>query len=578
MLKTRAALNTSIRKIIIIIIKSHTISSNINYSTRSQKMLGRGGVNRVYRGAGFFKNNMTALDQACSSPPKNKGTNSNKIPKELIDRYRSGKTHAVSFLYQLSQVLQFQVEMKETVTTGGVIGFYFAFCAVIDGVKYKTGMGSNKKEARLKAAQLAVEELLSNLESDAVLPDAVGPPPLPVKQQNSLGADARPMTAMFERKIPVKDPVPSAVKEMFSRLMNSYPEYSACGETVAAFVMQSSTGCEVVALGTGNCNTKENLAPNGRVLHDSHAVVTARRSLMRYLYRHLLLFYSRNNSLKEKSVFQLDENTKLLSLKSHITLHLYLNQLPKGAAQIPSQLPLSPLSISTWEVNNQIGLHVTVDGKVFSVFSYTLDQTGSRTISMSATDKIMQWQVLGFQGALLSHFIEPIYVSSILVGDESSSNTRGMEFAVNVRVDGITSKLPMYYCVYRPHISLVPKVIPIEGQSTQSTLSLNWSQDDVSLEVVDSVEGKSVEGSPFKSGPALASRLCKAAMLSRFHMVAKETQREDLLAAVSYREAKVLHMMAKRYQEAKSVLKSYLAMRGFGKWVEKPPISDHLTM
>ncbi|XP_047675145.1 adenosine deaminase domain-containing protein 1 isoform X8 [Tachysurus fulvidraco] len=551
----------------------------INYSTRSQKMLGRGGVNRVYRGAGFFKNNMTALDQACSSPPKNKGTNSNKIPKELIDRYRSGKTHAVSFLYQLSQVLQFQVEMKETVTTGGVIGFYFAFCAVIDGVKYKTGMGSNKKEARLKAAQLAVEELLSNLESDAVLPDAaVGPPPLPVKQQNSLGADARPMTAMFERKIPVKDPVPSAVKEMFSRLMNSYPEYSACGETVAAFVMQSSTGCEVVALGTGNCNTKENLAPNGRVLHDSHAVVTARRSLMRYLYRHLLLFYSRNNSLKEKSVFQLDENTKLLSLKSHITLHLYLNQLPKGAAQIPSQLPLSPLSISTWEVNNQIGLHVTVDGKVFSVFSYTLDQTGSRTISMSATDKIMQWQVLGFQGALLSHFIEPIYVSSILVGDESSSNTRGMEFAVNVRVDGITSKLPMYYCVYRPHISLVPKVIPIEGQSTQSTLSLNWSQDDVSLEVVDSVEGKSVEGSPFKSGPALASRLCKAAMLSRFHMVAKETQREDLLAAVSYREAKVLHMMAKRYQEAKSVLKSYLAMRGFGKWVEKPPISDHLTM
>lgn len=45
--------------------------------------------------------------------------------------------------------------------------------------------------------------------------------------------------------------------------------------------------------------------------------------------------------------------------------------------------------------------------------------------------------------------------------------------------------------------------------------------------------------SPFKSGPALASRLCKAAMLSRFNLVAKEAQREELLAAVSYREAKV---------------------------------------
>lgn len=45
--------------------------------------------------------------------------------------------------------------------------------------------------------------------------------------------------------------------------------------------------------------------------------------------------------------------------------------------------------------------------------------------------------------------------------------------------------------------------------------------------------------SPFKSGPALASRLCKAAMLSRFNLVAKETHREELLAAISYREAKV---------------------------------------
>lgn len=44
---------------------------------------------------------------------------------------------------------------------------------------------------------------------------------------------------MSERKNPVKDQVPSAVKEMFSRLMDSYPEFSGCGGTVAAFVIQS---------------------------------------------------------------------------------------------------------------------------------------------------------------------------------------------------------------------------------------------------------------------------------------------------------------------------------------------------
>lgn len=39
------------------------------------------------------------------------------LPREHIDRYKRGDTHPVSALYQLSQVLQFQLDMKETVTT-----------------------------------------------------------------------------------------------------------------------------------------------------------------------------------------------------------------------------------------------------------------------------------------------------------------------------------------------------------------------------------------------------------------------------------------------------------------------------
>ncbi len=40
------------------------------------------------------------------------------LSREHIDRYKRGDTHPVSALYQLSQVMQFQLDMKETITTG----------------------------------------------------------------------------------------------------------------------------------------------------------------------------------------------------------------------------------------------------------------------------------------------------------------------------------------------------------------------------------------------------------------------------------------------------------------------------
>lgn len=52
-------------------------------------------------------------------------------------------------------------------------GLYFAFCAVIDGVQYKTGIGVTKKEARLNAAELAFQDLQPTLESlKSALPEA----------------------------------------------------------------------------------------------------------------------------------------------------------------------------------------------------------------------------------------------------------------------------------------------------------------------------------------------------------------------------------------------------------------------
>ncbi|KAK9518439.1 hypothetical protein VZT92_023745 [Zoarces viviparus] len=496
-------------------------------------------------------------------------------PQSLIDKYTEGETNAVSLLHQLASVLQFHLEMKETVTTGNIPGLYFAFCVVIDGVEYKTGMGITKKAARLKAAQLALPDLLPTLQSlKSFLPEASDvPPPLPVKEEPSI-SDMHPCRAIRERTSSVNLQILHAVRDQLTKLMNSHPEFSPCAGTTAAFIIQTSSGYEVVALGTGSWNTKEGASSSGRIVHDSHALVNARRSLMRFLYRHLLMFFNKTAKLTEKSVFQQSSSSSgLLSLKSDITLHLYVNQLPKGASQIQTKLRLNPRSILAWQVNNEISLHLSVEGKVFSVFSSAFDHSASTVVSMSATDKLTQWQVLGYQGALLSHFIEPIYVQNILIGDVGCSDIHGMKTSVSQRVEGITPQLPMFYCMVRPHISLVPAV------ATNTTdgchYGINWSEGDSFLEVVDGLEGKTIEESPFKSGPALASRLCKAAMLHRFKLVAKDAQRQDLLATSSYGEAK---RMAQPYQEAKKVLRAYLLQQGFGPWLVKLSASDNFNM
>ncbi|CAL8261907.1 unnamed protein product [Lota lota] len=519
------------------------------------------GPSRGSRGARFsqkFQWKMPDLPGATGDHNNNSVTTSyanrpQLHPKDVIAKYKEGDIHPVSTLYELASVLQCPLELKETVTPGNTPGFFFAFCVLVDGVTYKTGMGITKKEARRRAAELALRDLLPLLEADlsAAEPAADGLHNNPQNEQMS-----------------------QAVQQLLSALLHKNPEVSACATTVAAFLLQSPAGCEVVALGTGSINTNRCATSNGRVLHDSHAVVVARRSLMRFLYRHLLMFFSKKESLQHLSIFQPTPGSPLLAMKSDLTLHLYLNQLPKGAAQMPPNLRLNPHSLAAWEVINQLSLHLVVEGKVFSMS--TAEPSVSRIVSMSATDKLTQWQVLGYQGALLSHLVEPLYAHSILVGDGGCSTTRGLALAVSQRAEGVTGGLPLHYCMVRPHYCLAPAAAdPGAGPySTQQNLSMNWSQGDSAMEVVDGLEGMTVKDSPFRSGPGMASRLCKAAMLNRFNLVVTEAERRELLSTVSYREAK---MRAKLYQEAKNMLKVHLSKNGYGDWPSKLPHSGNFN-
>ncbi|VDI65576.1 double-stranded RNA-specific adenosine deaminase [Mytilus galloprovincialis] len=379
------------------------------------------------------------------------------------------------------------------------------------------------------------------------------------------------------------DKIAALTHQKFNALVASISENLAGRKVLAGLVMKMSEADmgTVIAIGSGNrCITGKELSLEGNTVNDSHAEIITRRGFIRFLYRRLMSFQPGvNDEILEAS------SSGKLKVKDGITFHLYISTAPCGDGALFSprdaesnNAPLQSLNDKSHQPTfaNQVQgvLRTKMEGGEGTIpvdedfVAQTFDGIlrGERLRTMSCSDKLCRWNVLGMQGALLSHFIDPIYLSSLTLGFlyDHGHLSRAMCCRVDRDEPKVETMLPNGYRLNHPWLGRITACEPSRETQKTKALSVNWNFYDDRPEVTDGTEGRCYTG--IEKG-SMFSRCTKRNFYDAFKHVCQKFGRQDLLQADSYYKAK---QMAIDFQQAKQVMLKKFKDQKMRVWVSKP--------
>ncbi|CAD5228321.1 unnamed protein product [Bursaphelenchus xylophilus] len=142
----------------------------------------------------------------------------------------------------------------------------------------------------------------------------------------------------------------------------------------------------LIAMSTGSYSGPQ-IYNNGFDVRDCDAIVTCKRALQRFLMKEVIVFCANPAA----SIFCQEEKSIKLKLRPNVSFHLYCNYNPLPGEQTSSLRTKKPVGINKFAPRRFVPL------------------------SMVTADKILKWNVMGVQGAILTQSMEPVFLKSIIV-------------------------------------------------------------------------------------------------------------------------------------------------------------------
>ncbi|XP_028911797.1 double-stranded RNA-specific adenosine deaminase isoform X1 [Ornithorhynchus anatinus] len=480
-------------------------------------------------------------------------------PRRVGQLIKYLNANPISGLFEYARSSGFAAEFKLVNQSGPPHDPKFIYQAKVGGRWFPAVSAHSKKQGKQVAADAALRVLIGETEMEERR-GAAGLPELPLG-----GSTVHDQIAMLSHK---------CFNSLTARI-----QHSLLGRKILAAIVMKKGPADlgaVVSLGTGNrCVKGGELSLKGETVNDCHAEIISRRGFIRFLYNELMKYDPASGT---DSIFEPAEGGRL-QVKRGVTFHLYVSTAPCGDGALfdksCSDLPgrgVDGLHQPLFENPKQGKLRTKVEngeGTIpveSSAIVPTWDgiQHGERLRTMSCSDKILRWNVLGLQGAMLTHFLQPIYLTSITLGYLYSQGhlTRALCCRMAREGSGFPEGLRPPYALNHPKVGRVSVYDSTRQTGKTKESSVNWClADGTEVEVLDGTKGK-------VDGPQLeVSRVSKRNLFALFRQLSAQAKRADLLAFASYAEAKGA---ARAYQVARDYFVQGLEELGYGSWIGKP--------